>query len=325
MLIESRAREVCPKYKENPLVMGYYYGFGAFNSAAVWVNHHLSLPPESSGRNAVVDLLTTRYQNNVSAFNELYGLSLKEISDLKEKEILEYDEAFEMRNYESNKESLDSLKLADFEAIISHMCVSLYKIAHDAIKKYDENHLIFGSFVKEWALSPESWKAAAPYIDMISPQHVNRDISHLEAAQAAGIPVLMSDDYFGFYYEHGRPSHAGLISHEARGEVYKANLMRQYKDPMVLGVTYCAAMYDQSGKYTRGWKADNGFYDVDGNPREDLIKEVSKLNKELYLHAAYPASTEELEKLDKVLFDAWEKNHLGNNGLWTIEANDHHH
>ena len=230
-----------------------------------------------------------------------------------------------MRNFESTKLNLDAAQLADFEGIIAHMCVKLYKIAHDAIRKYDTNHLIFGSFVKEWALSPESWKAASPYIDMISPQHMNRDISHHEAAEAAGLPVLMSDDYFGFYYEHGRPSHAGLISHEARGEVYKANLMRQYKDPLVLGVTYCAAMYDQSGKYTRSWKEDNGFYDVDGNPREALIQEASKINKEVYLHASNPASPEELEKLDQVLFDAWERYHRGDNGLWTIEANEHQH
>jgi hypothetical protein len=319
-LIESRAKAVCPRYKDDPLVMGYYYGFGAFNSAATWVNHHLSLPEGSSGRETLVDLLATRYGNDVTLFNRTYGLSLKTIADLKNTKILYYDQKFELRNYEHTKEELDTKQLDDFEAIIAHMCITLYEIAHDAIKKHDTNHLIFGSFVKEWALSAESWKAAAPFIDMISPQHVNRDISHFDAAQTAGLPVLMSDDYFGFHYDNGRPGHAGVKSQEARGMIYKANLMRHMKDPLVLGVTYCAAMYDQTGIYTRKWKLDNGFYDVEGHPRLELIEGVRKLNQEVYIHSSAPADPEELQELDKALFDLWESHHSGQNDLWHIEA-----
>ena len=46
-LIESRAEAACPAAADDPLVMGYYYGFGAFNHSEHWVNHHLSLPPDS--------------------------------------------------------------------------------------------------------------------------------------------------------------------------------------------------------------------------------------------------------------------------------------
>ena len=37
-LIRSRAAQVCPRYKDDPLCMGYYYGFGAFNQSDQWVN-----------------------------------------------------------------------------------------------------------------------------------------------------------------------------------------------------------------------------------------------------------------------------------------------
>ena len=40
----------------------------------------------------------------------------------------------------------------DFNAIVSHMCIHLYKMAHAAIRRYDKNHLILGSFIKEWGL-----------------------------------------------------------------------------------------------------------------------------------------------------------------------------
>ena len=306
-LIESRAEAVCPKYKEDPLVMGYYYGFGAFNSADQWVNHHLSLPANAPGRVAIVDVLKKQYDNDVAAFNEVYGTSLAAIDDLKTSETLSYEKQYERRNYPKVRESLDPKRLADFEAIIQHMCVTLYRIGHDAIRKHDSNHLILGSFIKEWALDADSWKAAAPYVDMIAPQHINESIDVNELAEAADLPIVYSDEYFGFHYPKALGNmHAGVKSHDARGEIYHANLMRHYKDPKVLGVTYCACMFDQGGN-TLAKGNQNGFYDLQGHPRPGLINQVTRLNHEVYEHATRPATPGQLEELKEALFSAWEK------------------
>ena len=72
--------------------MGYYYGFGAFNSSDEWVGHHLSLPEGSPGRVALVDLLIQRYRDDVAKFNRVYGTSLKEMADLYGKHDLKYGE-----------------------------------------------------------------------------------------------------------------------------------------------------------------------------------------------------------------------------------------
>ncbi len=309
-LIDARAKAVCPKYKDDPLVMGYYYGFGAFNKADQWVNHHLSLPANSPGRVALVDVLVRKYDNDVRAFNKVYGLTLEQIADLKDKELLAYEKAYERRNYPRVKKSLDPAILADFEAIISHMCVTLYKLGHSAIRRHDKNHLILGSFIKEWALTAASWKAAAPYVDMIAPQHFNRDIDVNQLAKAANLPIIYSDEYFGFHYPGGIGSlHAGLVSHDARGEVYQANLLRHYKDPNVLGVTYCACMFDQGGN-TLAKNNQNGFYDIHGKPRVDLIKMVTEINKAVYQHTTDPGSAAELEKLRLALFETWDKHSI---------------
>ena len=160
--------------------MGYYYGFGAFNRADEWVNHHFSLPQGSPGREVLSNLLIKRYDNDVAKFNAVYGTSLKDMSELKSSFELAYEKEYERRNYPRVVESLDEDKLADFEAIVSHMCVFLYKLGHDAIHRWDDNHLILGSFIKEWALSVDSWKKAAPYVDMIAPQHINQDYPRYE-------------------------------------------------------------------------------------------------------------------------------------------------
>ena len=151
-LIEARAKGAVPPVKDNPLVIGYYYGFGAFNHSQDWINHHMSLGPNSHGRVEITNLLNKRYQGDVKRFNEVYGMNLKKISDLKAKSELVYSKDFGRANYPSVGKLLDSRMVDDFNAIVSHMCIHLYKMAHAAIRRYDKNHLILGSFIKEWGL-----------------------------------------------------------------------------------------------------------------------------------------------------------------------------
>lgn len=111
------------------------------------------------------------------------------------------------------------------------------------MRRWDNNHLILGSFIKEWALSVDSWKTVAPYVNMIARQHFNDEISVNEIADATKLPIILSDEYFGFHYP-GKTGilHAGLVSHDARADVYQTNLMRHFKDPQVIGVTYGACI-----------------------------------------------------------------------------------
>ena len=309
-LIESRAAEVCPRYRDDPLCMGYYYGFGAFNRADEWVNHHLSLPPGSPGRTVLVELLIERYSDDVEAFNDVYGTSLQQIADLKTTEQLTYEKAYERRNYPAVRQTLDRAQLDDFEAIVSHMCVTLYQIGFTAVRRWDVNHLILGSFIKEWALSAESTKLAASYVDMIAPQHFNRDISVGDLGMAADLPIIISDEYFGFHYPGGTGSlHAAVASHDARGEIYEANLLRHFKDPQVMGVTYCACMYDQGGETLRK-NNQNGFYSIEGEPRPNLIQTVTDINHSVYRHTLTPATPEELEQLNDQLFERWDQHQV---------------
>ena len=313
-LIHERAAKVCPRYKDDPLCMGYYYGFGAFNKSDQWINHHLSLPAGSPGRNALVDVLIKRYDNDANKFNSVYGTSIKKMDELKSSVELAYEKDYERRNFPSIRARLDAEKLADFEAIVSHMCESLYQLGHSAIRRWDKNHLILGSYIKEWALSVDSWKKMAPYVDMAAPQHVNVEISVNEIGKATGLPIIFSDEYFGFHYPVDQGSrHAALKSHDARAEVYQANLMRHFKDPQVVGVTFCACLYDQGGQTLKKGN-QNGFYSLQGKPREKLIATAKMLNREVYQHASQPANSVELEKLHDALFETWQKHSIRHQG-----------
>ncbi|YCM44285.1 hypothetical protein V2O64_23560 [Verrucomicrobiaceae bacterium 227] len=305
-LIESRAEAICPKYKDDPLVMGYYYGFGAFNQSDQWVNHHLSLPANAPGRVAVVDVLIKKYDNDAAAFNKVYGTSFEKLSDLKDKETHSYTKAYERRNFPRVRQSLNPAILSDFESIIQHMCITLYKIGHTAIRKHDTNHLILGSFIKEWALDADSWAAAAPYVDVMAPQHINRDIDVNAIARAIDKPIIFSDEYFGFHYPEKGKGHAAVKSHDARGDIYRANLMRHFKDPQCIGVTYCACLFDQGGN-TLAKGNQNGFYSIDGEPRTKLIEMVTETNGKWIQETANPADETSLKELDLKLWGTWDQ------------------
>ena len=319
-LIESRAKAVCPKVKDDPLMMGYYYGFGAFNHSEQWVNHHFALPPGSAGRNALVDLLAERYAGDTRGFNAVYGTSVKRIEDLKDTQVLVFATEFERANYPSVGKSLDPVQMEDYEAILSHMAVTLYNIAHTAVRRWDTNHLILGSFIKEWALTGESWKEAAPYVDLIAPQHVNRDISINALADAAGLPMIVSDEDTGFHYPGNKGIlYRGLVSHDVRSEIYSANLMRHYRDPQVAGVTYCVCLYGQDGESLKKNK-QAGHFDMAGNSRQNLIDMVTQINHEVYTHTRHPGTREEIRELDRTLFEMWDKYKQKRNSPRPVQA-----
>lgn len=146
----------------------------------------------------------------------------------------------------------------------------------------------------------------APYVSLISPQHLNREISLDQLGAAVNLPIIVSDEDTGWSYPDGRPGYNGMLSHDARIAPYAANLMHHFKDPQVIGVSYCSCMYDQGGK-TLEKGLQNGYYDLQGNPRTHLIDAVTEINHRVYEEAVHPEVPKDLQNRRGVFFDAWDK------------------
>ncbi len=75
------------------------------------------------------------------------------------------------------------------------MAARYYKVTHDAIRRYDPHHLIFGDRYEACAALPmEIVKAADPHVDILSFQDFFNPIKHLREWYAAtGKPVLWAD------------------------------------------------------------------------------------------------------------------------------------
>ena len=144
-------------------------------------------------------------------------------------------------------------------------------------------------------------------MSMIAPQHWNESIDISELSDAAGLPMIVSDEDVGFHYPNNRGNlYKGLTSHEARGEIYQATLMRHYKDPRTMGATFCMCLYDQELAVVNK-DQETGIYTIDGKPRDGMISLITEINTEVYKHSPLPVSDAELAKLDDHLRGLWHK------------------
>lgn len=244
---EGMIADVCSRHADDPLVLGYYYGFGSFINPESWI---AALPPTDGD--------------------------------------------------------------ADLQARIRHMAVSLYRMAHDAVRRHDPNHLILGPYVKEQSFDLETWQALAPWVDTLTPQHVNRDISFAEQRAATGRAVLVSDEVTGHLHDEAHRHAHAVRSSEAKGRIYALLLERHLRDPSVCGVNFCATVHDlDDGPLMDRWGMMEGLYDGDGNPKPGLVDAVAEANKRVYERAAEPYGADELVELDARFFRTWDEAHAG--------------
>ena len=242
--VEELVADVCSRYTDDPMMMGYYYGFGTFIRPQSWID---SIPSLDS-------------------------------------------EAPEQEN-------------------IRNMAVHLYRMVHDAIGRHDPNHLILGPYVKEQSFDIETWKALTPYVDMLSPQHFNRDSSFAEQSAATGRAVLVSDEESGHIFAAARQNPRSVTS-ENKGRVYSLLLDRHLRDANVCGVNFCATLYDlDDGPLMDKMGMMEGLYDWDGNAKPGLADVVREANKEFYERATQPYGSDRLSELDATLCRARDEVH----------------
>lgn len=119
---------------------------------------YFSFDATSPGKIALVNFLRERYDDDVEAFNEAWGMSLSSFDDL-----------FSMT--EIIPIPLTPAQKADRAAFTGIVAEHFYKYCHDAIRAADPNHLILGSRFVSWVTPLEVLNAIVPYTDVVSVNH----------------------------------------------------------------------------------------------------------------------------------------------------------
>ena len=146
------------------------------------------------------------------------------------------------------------------------LATQYYKVTHEAIRRYDPNHLILGDrYEANELLTIEIMEAARPYVDVLSFQDFRDPIGHLaEWHRQTGMPVLWADG-------------SGIIQMDGYrrvdGQWYRDVLAGLRKNPGCVGAHLC-------GAYLRNRVRRKGLLDENELPDAEAIDIIRQANQE---------------------------------------------
>jgi hypothetical protein len=142
------------------------------------------------------------------------------------------------------------------------MAERYYKVAHDAVRRYDPNHLILGDrYEAKAALPDDILMAAIPYVDVMSFQYFSG-------------PDQIRPDFERWHKLTGKPILLADACMPGRDPANYEPMIRSLRElPCCVGWHVC-------GAYLRNRCRGYGFRDEQGTPVEPLVTEVSEANHE---------------------------------------------
>ncbi len=151
---------------------------------------------------------------------------------------------------------------------LSKMATQYYKTIHDAIRKYDPNHLILGDRYEANApIAMEVIEAALPYVDVLSFQDFRDPKKHLkEWYEKTGKPVLLAD---GSGIDKGEG-----IYKRVNGNWYKNQVEALYENPGCVGFHLC-------GAFQRNKSRAKGLLDEFENQDTENVDVIQTTNEKI--------------------------------------------
>ena len=152
---------------------------------------------------------------------------------------------------------------------LTELADSYYKTTHDAIRRYDKHHLIFGDRYEANApIEMEIVNAAKPYIDVLSFQDFREPVKRLDDwHKKTGLPVLLADAA-----KVDRSSTTPFFANN--GQWYADTLAALYQNPGCIGFHLC-------GAYQRNQARRRGLLDEGENPDQHNVSLITSANHQI--------------------------------------------
>ncbi|MCW5977696.1 MAG: hypothetical protein KIT09_06445 [Bryobacteraceae bacterium] len=153
---------------------------------------------------------------------------------------------------------------------LSNLAAQYYRTVHDAVRRHDPNHLIFGDRYEALAPLPaEVVLAAKPYVDVLSFQHfgppdrIAADFARWR--ELSGMPILLADGCGSL------PAPGGYRRQD--GPRYRETLAVLRENPACLGYHLC-------GAYLANRTRKRGLLDERERPDRDALEIIAAANRE---------------------------------------------
>ncbi len=164
----------------------------------------------------------------------------------------------------------DRLKTEAGRKELTHLAQRYYQVTHDAIRRYDPNHLILGDRYEANApIANEVVQAALPYVDVLSFQDFREPVTHLDHwHKTTGKPVLLADAAKIKWLTEPREFTRN------NGQWYTETLTELFKNPGCIGFHLC-------GAYQRNKARRYGLLDELENPDTENVRLMQAANREI--------------------------------------------
>ncbi|MEM9587081.1 MAG: hypothetical protein AAGA03_07345, partial [Planctomycetota bacterium] len=267
--VNNRCREVCQPLANHPRLIGYHLCHNPpwhprTKSFDQWIDD--ATQRGSAGRKAWVQLMRQIY-GSLERWRRTYGIPVESWEAIEE-----LDQP--LRGYVNERRHL-----ADREAFMARICERWYRVYHDAIRKYDSNHLILGdrNTLHLQPLPEYAIRIMGKYIDVLSvnvmgPPDIVYEVLE-DATRHWDGPIHLADTGAGVY--SGEPPKSAYMAADRDGfeRVYAGMMKMGVDHPQIIGFGWCG-FYETPSPSKR-----SGLVDVrSGQPLTDRLRIMERWN-----------------------------------------------
>jgi len=271
--VDKKCREFVLPLKDNKQLIGYHFTQNPpwsmdATSADLWIS--ACVQPGSAGMKEWIKLMKQIY-GTIDRWRATYGTPIEQWEDIEK-----------MTNPLRGFVFGENLR-KDKEAFLQRICEQWYKVYHDAIRKYDTNHLILGDRnTLHLQDAPENWAflIMQKYVDVLSVNVMGKPsivYGVLEVATRVwNGPILLADTGAGIY--EGEPYKSTYQAKDLAEfeEVYSGLIQMSMEHPQIVGFGWCG-YYETPSPGARA-----GLIDVaTDEPLPHLLPIIKKWNNEM--------------------------------------------
>jgi hypothetical protein len=261
--IETALTAQLESAKNDRWLIGYTY-----DNEAGWttdiVKEVLTYNSTSPAKSAFVDFLAPRYNNDITAVNQLLGTSAASFAALKDTSI-----------------NITKVPAGDVSEYIKLASRTYFSTIKNVIKRHDTNHLFLGSsIVPTWRTSLDWDSAAMEFVDAFSVDNYSNDASWISRYEAYGKPLLNLEYTFSTS-EHGlSPVNAATseASVAGRGEAFESFVESETANPLFVGSGWFS-YYDEAVTGRKDGENFNiGLLNQQDQPYTDMVNIMKTVN-----------------------------------------------
>ena len=274
---DEAAAEFCSPRRDDRYLIGYFTD-NELRWTADWrsqreiFDDYMLLPSDAEGKKALVEYLKETYAN-ISSLNQAWGTTFSSFEEL-----LSVSEA-------PRNQAVDSDKLGFIQVASQRY----FQTCHDAIKKYDPNHLILGV---RYAFKPpdEALKGCIGYVDVLSMNcYANPDTREFTDAlinfgkthNVTGLPIMVTEFSFKAK-DSGLPNTRGagvpVDTQSERADFYEEYVKTFLAQPFIVGYHWFQyADQPAEGRFD-GENSNFGLVTINDEPWSILVARATAAN-----------------------------------------------